>query len=113
MLDFAGGKSAVLSSSLQTFSPVEAFIYGSEGYVRLPTFHHPDRFVIQSPDCEPAVFEHPYRRPGFQYQIQEVHTCLRGGLNESQIMPLSDTLQVIRWMDQFRKSWGLTYPGEE
>jgi len=39
--------------------------------------------------------------------------CLKAGKTESDIMPLDETISVMRTMDGIRAAWGLTYPGEE
>ena len=36
--------------------------------------------------------------------------CLRGGKLESPVMPLDETLSLMRTMDGLRKQWGLKYP---
>jgi dihydrodiol dehydrogenase / D-xylose 1-dehydrogenase (NADP) len=37
---------------------------------------------------------------------------VRDGLTESPILPLSETLQIMRTMDTLRSQWGLKYPTE-
>ena len=39
--------------------------------------------------------------------------CLEAGKKESDVMPLDETLSVMRTMDGIRAAWGLRYPGEE
>jgi dihydrodiol dehydrogenase / D-xylose 1-dehydrogenase (NADP) len=38
--------------------------------------------------------------------------CLRAGKSESEIMPLDETLSIVRTMDGLRAEWGLAYPME-
>ena len=38
--------------------------------------------------------------------------CLRAGAVESEIMPLDETLGIMRILDRIRSLWGLTYPNE-
>jgi hypothetical protein len=38
--------------------------------------------------------------------------CLREGKLESDIMPLDESLQIMRTMDAIRAQWGLKYPME-
>jgi predicted dehydrogenase len=54
----------------------------------------------------------PFPGYGYQFQLLEVSQCLRQGKTESSIMPLADSLSVMRTMDQLRAQWGLRYPGE-
>jgi hypothetical protein len=39
--------------------------------------------------------------------------CLEAGKTESDVMPLHETVSVMRTMDGIRAAWGLRYPGEE
>jgi predicted dehydrogenase len=39
---------------------------------------------------------------GYNYEAQEVMRCLRAGLTESPVMPLDDTLRVMRVLDAIR-----------
>ena len=54
----------------------------------------------------------PFPGNGYQFEIMEVNRCLREGRIESAIMPLSDSLEVMRVMDTLRSQWGLVYPQE-
>jgi len=38
--------------------------------------------------------------------------CLREGRLESPVMPLDETLSIMRTLDQVRAQWGLRYLGE-
>ncbi len=49
---------------------------------------------------------------GKNYEAEEVVRCLREGRAESKVMPLRDTVGVLRIMDEARKQFGLRYPGE-
>jgi hypothetical protein len=39
--------------------------------------------------------------------------CLRQGRQESAMMPLEETLSIMRTLDAARALWGLRYPGGE
>jgi hypothetical protein len=41
-----------------------------------------------------------------------VQRCLAAGELESPILPLAESLAVMRLLDQLRAEWGLRYPGE-
>ena len=52
------------------------------------------------------------RATATNYEAIEVGRCLRAGELESQIMPLDETLSIMRMMDEIRVQWGLVYPTE-
>lgn len=58
--------------------------------------------------------EDPVRneRPGFAYQVLEVHARLREGRRESPRLPIAHSLGVLRTTDRLRRAWGLVYPFE-
>ena len=49
---------------------------------------------------------------GFVYQVAESVRCLKSGLTESPIIPVEETVRLMRVMDSMRKEWGLRYPLE-
>ncbi len=55
----------------------------------------------------------PLEGNGYNYEAAEVMRCLRAGALESPIMPLDETLAIMRLMDDIRAQWGLRYPMEE
>ncbi len=55
---------------------------------------------------------HSFKGNGKNYEAEEVVRCLREGRTESKVMPLRDTVEVLRIMDDARQQFGLRYPGE-
>jgi len=49
---------------------------------------------------------------GYNYEAAEVIRCLREGVLESDLIPLDDTIAVMRTMDSLRRDWKLRYPSE-
>jgi len=47
-----------------------------------------------------------------EYEAAEVGRCLRAGALESAVMPLDETLTIMRTLDRVRAQIGLRYPGE-
>jgi hypothetical protein len=47
-----------------------------------------------------------------RHQAAEVGRCVRAGLTQSPVIPLDETLAVMRTMDAARRRFGLRYPGE-
>lgn len=51
------------------------------------------------------MHRHLFPGNGYQFQFDEVARCLAEGRTESPIMPLDDTLAVMRTMDRLRAQW--------
>lgn len=112
-LTYENGATASLVCGLGIYNPCEAFIAGDKGYIRVhERFYRPDRLTLHFDGQKPREFEIPYRGNGYVYEIEEVHACLREGRMESKIMPLDETLKLMRIMDGLRAEWGVVYPGE-
>ena len=64
------------------------------------------------PGRESDDTQYPMAGSGYGYQLREVAAALRAGRLESPIMPLDETLSIMRTMDAMREQIGLRYPDE-
>ena len=114
VLEHEGGRLANLSIGIRTTTPQEATIIGTEAYARIHApWWRPESMTISRPGEEDESVEAPVSGNGFDYEAVEVMRCLEAGKTESEIMPLDETVSVLRTMDTIRAAWGLKYPGEE
>ncbi len=112
-LVFGQDQLAQLTSSMRVEKPREAFVVGSEGYIKIhDPFFFPDRLTLSVNDGEPQTIPIPYQGNGYVHEVEEVHTCLRAGKTESEIMPLHETQKLMRLMDDLRARWGVVFPCE-
>jgi hypothetical protein len=51
----------------------------------------------------------PFPGGGYQFELAEVTRCVGLGLRESPVMPLEETLEVVRQMDSLRGDWGMKF----
>lgn len=112
LLGYPDGRMATLVSSLHTPTNVAAYLYGTEGYIEIPKpwYHSPVLLVHKNGQTEQIGC--PYEGHGDQFQALETMNCIRAGRLESEVMPLSETLEIMETMDAFRAQWGLIYPNE-
>lgn len=112
VLGFPSGAVANISCATRTQLSNDARIYGTKGRARLhEPFWRPEELTTVIDDAEQhhAI---PHKKWGYQHQLEEVHRCLREGHVMSPLMPHDDTLTIARIMDDLRKQWGVTYPGD-
>jgi predicted dehydrogenase len=103
------GALATLHCGILGASPATATIVGDAGRIELPApFYRPDRFTIHR-NGQAEVVQLPIRGNGMGYEAEEVMRCLREGLTESPLIPLSSTLDVMRSLDAIRAQIGVTY----
>ncbi len=112
--DYAGGRRAILHASCVETSPSSAVVQGTKGYIQLPPFFHGStEFTLHVKDEAPRKFEFPCPAGHeFKYEIAEVMERVAAGKLESGVMPLSETLAIMKTMDAIRAQWGLKYEGE-
>jgi predicted dehydrogenase len=113
LLSYPSGAIATATCSIATVGPTTATIAGSSGMIVLPAgFHHAQHLTwhrLGADEREPFSFE----GNGLRFQAIEAIRCMREGLTESPLLPLDDTLTVMRTMDEVRRQVGVVYPGEE
>ncbi|MBT3666605.1 MAG: Gfo/Idh/MocA family oxidoreductase [Opitutae bacterium] len=111
---YLNGSMAVLHSSIQSDTGQEAFISGTEGTIRI----HKQCWKPQSMTLskwktdETKEIEIPFIGNGFNYEAEHFGELLIEGKKESPIMPLSESLEIIKTLDEIRNKWGLSYPFE-
>ncbi|UCD62058.1 MAG: Gfo/Idh/MocA family oxidoreductase [Flavobacteriaceae bacterium] len=104
---------AILYSGLTSDSEMKAQISGSEGTVYLaPRWHETQEFSIEKKD-ELEKFQLPKKGKGYEYEIEEVHRCLKNGALESDLWSLNHTFDLIRIMDDIREQTGVVFPFEK
>lgn len=112
LLEYEGGKTAVLSSSCRSSSPHLGLVIGSKGYMSVPDFFHPQELFIRSLDCDEQHLKLPYDLLGYGPEAEEVMRCLEAGLLESPLIPWATSIEMMKLMDSFRTEWGMKYPNE-
>ncbi len=112
LLEHGNGALASLYISLRAKSSPDLSLMGDKGkiYAHAPIFC-PSKLTIAA-DGKEEVIELPFEANGYQYEAMEVGRCLREGKTESGIMPLDETLQIMRTMDNIRTQFGLKYSNE-
>lgn len=109
---YTQGAIASLSSAITVRKPADAVIYGSRGYIRIPTFYSASEFTVVHGTKE-ETFRHPFLGNGFEEEILEVVRCVREGKTESDLHPLERSIAVLEQMDEIRDIIGLSYPMDE
>jgi len=110
--EYASGATAHLEASIESDCANVAIIRGTKGEIRIPLFWKATEWISAIKGRPTTTTACRYPSTGLQFEAREVMESLNLGRRESDIMPLGDTLAVIKQMDQMRNAWGLVYPGE-
>jgi predicted dehydrogenase len=112
-LGWDGGAVASVSSTMTAWSPRTASIATDRGRVDFAdAFHHPTEALWRE-DGETHVVSEDVLGTGLAHEAAEVMRCLRSGEIESPLVPLEDSLSIMRLMDRIREKIGLRYPADE
>jgi len=110
---YQNGAAAALFAGLRADSISEAEIIGESGAITIHSvWWKPSRMTVRRTRGESETFDMPYAGNGFQFEAAEFMNCLRQGRMESAMMPLEETLSIMKTLDAARAPWGLRYPGE-
>jgi predicted dehydrogenase len=121
-LGYESGAIASLTSTMTAWSPRSASIATERGRLDVPPpFHHPTTVTWTPLDGDPDVAEPPAPQQlhegligtGLAHEALEVVRCLRSGETESPLVPLDDTLALMRQMDRIREIVGVRYPADD
>jgi predicted dehydrogenase len=105
-LSYDQGQIAHLSCGIRADMPKEAWIGGTEGHLIIQApFWKPHTVTLNRCGKEPETIRHPYEGYGYYFEAAEVMNCLREGKVESPLMPLNESLEIMRTLDVLRSQW--------
>jgi predicted dehydrogenase len=112
-LEYPEGASAQLTSSIQAAGPGMATISGTAGWIRTGSpLYNPRMLEVCGLNGEIRAEEFPEETEGFIHELRETARCIRAGLQESPLMPWSETVKVMELLDQAREQLGLRYAND-
>lgn len=109
-LQYEDGATARLFCAVDTVTPQEGIICGTQGIIRIPHFWGPDAVSLTT-DAGTEVFEANRQGEGFQYEFDAVAADILAGRTENEWVTHRYTLDVMETMDEVRKCIGYAYPG--
>jgi predicted dehydrogenase len=108
------GTLGILGATMLSKTPTTASICGTEARLDIEgDFYAPNVIRLVAPNgMVTDRFEPETRDYGLAFEAAEVARCVSGGLIESPLMPLDETLAIMTAMDDVRGQVGVRYPGE-
>jgi dihydrodiol dehydrogenase / D-xylose 1-dehydrogenase (NADP) len=113
IFNFENKAIATLSSAISAEVGQDATIIGDKGRIIVPTFWRADQAFLYNTDGNLIeTFSEETRINGYEHEAFEVNSCLVSGKLESEVIPLNDTLNIVKIMDSLRHEWGVKYKQE-
>ena len=114
IFDYANGAQAIITTTMIAQTPSRAVVSGLLGRLEIDrTFYNPTDMRVILFDGTVTQYPNTYSGHGLREQAIEMARVVRAGLLESPLMPWSQTIAVMKSMDQIRTQIGLTYPFED
>ena len=112
-LKYSDGQLAVLHTSIRATTACEARLIGTQGCITIHSpFWKPSRITVTRDGHKDELIEMPFHGHGYHFEASEFMNCLRGKKCESALMPLHETLSIMRTLDTLRGKFGVKYPME-
>jgi predicted dehydrogenase len=109
---YASGAHAQVRSSFRAALASAGFLAGTAGSLEVaPRLHRSTQLVLRRLGHDDVVEHLPYSGPGLHFQLAHVARCIAGGRTESPVMPLDETVEILRTLDAIRERIGLDYTG--
>src|SRR4051812_24047729 len=113
-LGYPCGAVGSLTSSMTSLSPCSASVATDRGRLDLPAPFHIPTTATWTPgdpdgDGQPEQLHEDLLGVGYTHEALEVVRCLRSGETESPLVPLDDTVALMRQMDAIRADIGVRY----
>lgn len=115
ILRYESGCLAFLNSAVNAPVVSRAEIIGTKGRITLPKdFLGAQEVWLELQDQEPMQKKFPFDiNTGLQFEIDAASESIRNGALENEIMPLSDTLQLMETIDEIKNQLGLVYSNDK
>lgn len=113
-LTFRDGKMAVLNSTMLGMSDRRGIIYGTNGYMEIENINNFEMVTVY--DLNRNIVKKisaPKQITGYEYEVMSSLTAISKGSLECWEMPHTETLRIMRMMDDLRNAWGIQYPFEK
>ena len=109
---YNNGSLAALTTSLNSAGPITASILGSNGRIDIArSFYEQSEFrVLDQNNKVINSYSEKISGTGRQFQAFELENCVRNSQLQSEILPISKSVEVMRIMDEIRGSIGVSYP---
>lgn len=112
-LTFEDNKIAVLHSNMLAYMRNRGVVYGDKGFIELYEISNPGTIRVFNENKElTASYPAPEQINGYEYELLASVRAIEAGQVECEEMPHSETLRLMKILDEIREQWGFKLPCE-
>lgn len=109
-LTYSDGRMASLSTSITAAMGAYGRISGTLGTIEIPQLTRCESLIVRKiPSNEEHTITCPFDYNGYEYEIRAAAKAIGNGLCECSEMPWSETLRIVRLMENLRREWGCQF----
>lgn len=113
ILSYNSGKQAIMNTNMVVKSPTVAAICGTKARLELETsFYRPTNMRLIYADGRSKEFPNEYPGHGLREQAIYFEKLLIQGKQDSELLPMAETISIMETLDEIRDQIGLKYPFE-
>ncbi len=117
MLEYSDGVMASMFTTMYSLTDRRGLVCGTDGFMCIQNINNPEKITIFGPDRTHYDLKEEISVPdqitGYEYEVLACKRALEEGKIECDEMPHSETLTIMRQMDEIRKQYGIVFPFEK
>lgn len=111
IFQYSSGAQAIISTTLGAKSSNSATISCVGGRIEIDSvFYAPTSFRVVMHGGEKTEYPNTYVGHGLREEARYFAECVRTGAKDSQLLSLSESIEIMSSLDEIRRQIGLTYP---
>lgn len=117
MLEYFDGVMANMFTTMYGLTDRRGLVCGTDGFMCVQNINNPEKITVYAPSrTKYEVIEDitvPEQITGYEYEVHACKKALEEGKIECEEMPHSETITIMRQMDEIRKQYGIVFPFEK
>ena len=117
MLEYSDGVMANMFTTMYGLTDRRGLVCGTDGFMCVQNINNPEKITVYEPDRTQYRIKEEIKVPeqitGYEYEVLACKKALEEGRIECEEMPHSETLTIMRQMDEIRKQYGIVFPFEK
>lgn len=103
---YTGGAQASLTASFAAHQPLEAWIIGTEGRIKIHRkWHEQSHLTVIDHDQKETILRFDYQGNGFDHELEAVHDALQAGKTTCDWWSPENSIELSQTLDRIQAAW--------